>query len=63
MSLYRCCYLGRTHNEFQMQSLACEDDAEAIVMARRVSANSGADVFELWKDERCVHVEARPEAM
>jgi hypothetical protein len=63
MSLYRCCYLGPTHNEFQMQSLACEDDAEAIVMARRVSANSGADVFELWKDERCVHVEARPAAM
>jgi hypothetical protein len=63
MSLYRCCYLGRTHNEFQMQSLACEDDAEAIVMARRVSANSGADMFELWKDERCVHVEARPAAM
>jgi hypothetical protein len=47
---------------FQMQSMACEDDAQAIMMARRMSANSGADVFELWKDERCVHVETRPAA-
>jgi hypothetical protein len=58
MSLYRCCFLDRTINAFQIQGLACENDAEAIVMARRMSANSGADGFELWKDERCVHTEA-----
>jgi hypothetical protein len=62
MSLYRCCFLGRANDVFQMQSMACEDDAQAIVMARRMSANSGADVFELWKDERCVHIETRPAA-
>jgi hypothetical protein len=40
MSLYRCCFLDRTHNAFQMQSVACENDAEAIVMARRMSTAS-----------------------
>jgi len=57
MSLYRCRFLDRTLYAFQIQGLACEDDAEAIVMARRMSANSGADGFELWKDGRCVHIE------
>ena len=57
MSLYRCRFLDRTLYAFQIQGLACEDDAEAIVMARRMSANSEADRFELWKDERCVHIE------
>jgi hypothetical protein len=61
MSVYRCRFLDRTFNTFQTQGLACEDDAEAIGMARRMSANSGADGFELWQDRRCVHVEeSRP---
>jgi hypothetical protein len=57
MSLYRCRFLDRTIDAFQIQRLACENDAEAIVMARRMSANSGADGFELWQNERCVHIE------
>ena len=57
MSLYQCRYLDRTFNVFQSQGIACENDTEAIVMARRMSANTGADGFELWQDERCVHVE------
>ena len=57
MSLYQCRYLDRTFNVFQIQGVACENDTEAIVMARRMSANTGADGFELWQDERCVHVE------
>jgi hypothetical protein len=59
MSLYRCRFLDRTLNTFQNQGVACENDAEAIGMARRMSANSGADGFELWQDERCVHIEPR----
>jgi len=47
MSLYRCRFLDRTLYAFQIQGLACEDDAEAIVMARRMSANSGADGFDI----------------
>jgi hypothetical protein len=31
-------------------------------MARRMSANTGADGFELWQDERCVHMETMPSA-
>ena len=62
MALYRCCFLDRTRYEFQMQSMACENDGEAIVMARRLSANSRADGFELWQDERCVHKETRTAA-
>jgi hypothetical protein len=58
MSLYRCCFWDRTQNTFRMQSVACENDAEAIVMARRMSANSGTDEFELWQHERRVHTEA-----
>jgi hypothetical protein len=57
MSLYRCRYLDRTFDVFQIQGVACENDAEAIVMARRMSANTGAAGFELWQDERCVHME------
>jgi hypothetical protein len=57
MSLYRFCFVDRTIDAFQFQRLACENDAEAIAMARRMSANSGADGFELWQDERRVHVE------
>ncbi len=57
MSLYRCRYLNRTFDVFQIQGVACENDAEAIAMARRMSANSEADGFELWNDERCVHIE------
>jgi hypothetical protein len=57
MSLYRCRILDHTFNVFRTQGLACENDAEAIMMARRMSANSGADGFELWQDERCVHME------
>jgi hypothetical protein len=60
MSLYRCRYLNRTFNVFQIQGVACENDAEAIMMARRMSANTGADGFELWQDERCVHSETLP---
>jgi hypothetical protein len=58
MSLYRCYFCDRTQNTFQMQSLACENDAEAIVMARRMSANCGTGEFELWEHERRVHTEA-----
>ena len=61
-SLYRCRYLDRTFNVFQIQGIACENDTEAIVMARRMSANIGADGFELWQDERRVHVETMPSA-
>src|SRR5438105_15419248 len=60
MSLYRCRLfrlLDHTLDAFLIQGLACENDAEAIAMARRMSANSEADRFELWKDERCVHIE------
>ena len=57
MSLYRCRYLDRAFDVFQIQGVACENDAEAIAMARRMSANSEADGFELWKDEHCVHIE------
>jgi hypothetical protein len=57
MSLYRCRYLDCTFNVFEIQGLACENDAEAIVMARRMSANTGAAGFELLQDERCVHME------
>jgi hypothetical protein len=45
MSLYRCRFfrfLDRTRDAFQIQGLACENDAEAIGMARRMSANSEA---------------------
>ena len=62
MSLYRCRYLGRTFDVFQIQGVACENDAEAIVMARRMSANTSADGFELWQDERCVLMETMPSA-
>jgi len=62
MSLYRCRYLDRTFNVFQIQGVACENDAEAIAMARRMSANASAEGFELWQDERCVHVETMPSA-
>jgi hypothetical protein len=57
MSLYRCRFLDSTFNVFRIQGVACQNDAEAIGMARRMSANSGADGFELWQDERCVHIE------
>jgi hypothetical protein len=60
MSLYRCCYLDRIFDVFQSQGVACENDAEAIAMARRMSASTGAAGFELWQDERCVHVETMP---
>ena len=60
MSLYRCRYLDRTFNVFEIQGVACENDAEAIVMARRMSANTGAAGFELLQDERCVHMETMP---
>ena len=62
MSLYRCRYLDRTFNVFEIQGLACENDAEAIVMARRMSGNTGAAGFELLQDERCVHMETMPAA-
>jgi hypothetical protein len=60
MSLYRCRYVDRTCDVFEIQSVASENDAEAIGMARRMSANTGAAGFELWQDERCVHVETMP---
>jgi hypothetical protein len=59
MPLYRCRFWDHTHETLQTQSVACENDAEAIVMARRMSANSGADGFELWQHERRVYTEAR----
>ena len=60
MSLYRCRYLDRAFDVFQIQGVACANDAEAIVMARRMSANTGAVGFELCQDERCVHMETMP---
>jgi hypothetical protein len=30
MSLYRCCFWERIQNTFQMQSVARENDAEAV---------------------------------
>jgi hypothetical protein len=57
MSLYRCRFLDSTFNVFEIQGVACENDAEAIMMARRMTANTGADRFELWQNERCVHSE------
>ena len=57
MSLYRCRFLDSTFNVFEIQGVACENDAEAIMIARRMSANTGADRYELWQNERCVHSE------
>jgi hypothetical protein len=62
MSLYRCRYLDSTFNVFQIQGVTCENDGDAIAMARRMSANTGADGFELWHDECCVHMETMPSA-
>jgi hypothetical protein len=62
MSLYRCRYWDRAFDVFQIQGVACENDAEAIAMARRMSANTGAAGFELWQDERRVHMETIPSA-
>ena len=62
MSLYRCRFLDSTFNVFEIQGVASENDAEAIMMARRMSANTSADGFELWQDEPCVHVETMPSA-
>jgi hypothetical protein len=42
MSFYRCRYLDGTLNVLQIQGVACENDAEAIVIARRMSANTSA---------------------
>jgi hypothetical protein len=57
MSLYRCRFLDITFNVFEVLGIACENDAEAIMMARRMSANTSAHGFELWQYERCVHSE------
>jgi hypothetical protein len=62
MSLYRCRYLNSASDVFQIQGVACENDADAIMMARRLSANAGADGFELWQNERRVHTETVPSA-
>ena len=62
MSLYRCRFLDSTFNVFEIQGVACENDAEAIMMARRMSANAGADGFQLWQNESCVHSETMPSA-
>ena len=62
MTLYRCRFLDRTRYEVQMQRMACENDGEAMVMARRMSANSRAYGFELRQGERCVHIETRTAA-
>jgi hypothetical protein len=59
MPLYRCRFLDRTHNEVQTR-VASENVAEAVKMARNMSTNSGGHGFELWQDERCVHVEKEP---
>jgi hypothetical protein len=56
MSLYRCRFWDRTHNTFQMQSVACENDAEAVAMARRLSGHGGASEFEVWQHERRVNI-------
>jgi hypothetical protein len=63
MSLYRCRYLNCSFDVFQIQGVACENDAEAIVIARRMSANTAAAGFKLWQDERCVHVETMPRTL
>ena len=62
MSLYRCRFLDSTFNVFEIQGVACENDDEAIMLARRMSANTGAHGFELWQYERCVHNETMPSA-
>ena len=60
MSLYRCRFLDSTFNVFEIQGVACENDAEAIMMARRMSASTRAHGFELWHFERCVLSENMP---
>jgi hypothetical protein len=56
MPLYRCRFWDNAHNTFQMQ-VACENDAEAVAMARRMSANGGTSEFEVWQHERRVNIE------
>ena len=56
MTLYQCRFLDRNRNEVKTR-LASKSDAEAIEIARNMSGNSGAHEFELWQDERCVHIE------
>jgi hypothetical protein len=56
MPLYRCRFWDNAHDTFQMQ-VACENDAEAVAMARRMSANGGASEFEVWQHERRVNIE------
>jgi len=55
MPLYRCRYLDNTGSLVQV-GVAAEDDAEAINMARSMSANSGARWFDLFEGERFVRI-------
>jgi hypothetical protein len=59
MLLYQCRFVDRVRNAVRTW-VASDNDAEAIEIARSMSANSGADGFELWQDQRCVHIEKEP---
>jgi hypothetical protein len=59
MPLYRCCFQDIAGNPVLIR-VAAKNDDDATEMARSMSANSGADWFELWQDERCVHMEGGP---
>jgi hypothetical protein len=59
MPVYRCRYLDSTGSMVLMR-VAAEDDAEAIKMARNMSANSGARWYELFQDERFVRIGKEP---
>jgi hypothetical protein len=56
MPVYRCRYLDRAGNPVKPR-VASESEAEAVAMARNMSAISGAGGFELWQGERCLHTE------
>jgi len=56
MPAYRCCFLDRTGNPV-MTRVASENEAEAVRMARNLSAICGAREFELWLGERCLRTE------
>ena len=57
--LYRCRFQDSIGNPVEIK-VAAKNDDEAMEIARGTSANSRADWFELWQNDRCVHMEAGP---
>jgi len=59
MPCYRVRFLDHANRVFGTDEMECASDEDAVTRARQIHRHGIGKGYEIWEDERCVHIEPR----